>query len=474
MNTNTYTPNLTGRQLDRTLDGLLACRRSCEWLLCRYLADIADERRFREVGWYADVLHYADKRHELGVKSTRERIRIGRALRELPKIEQAFVRGELSYSKVRELTRVADRDTEPGWLDLARMTGMRELERRVSSVARDEAKPNESAEVRWRTPATVELRMGLSAEAWALLSRAIEAAKLASETGLSDSEAIESVAREALCRMTETESDPATAADPRKAVVLYTCQHCEQTELETTAGAVGLPPAAAERLGCGARVVDLERDGWQERFDGAIPAPIRRVVLARDRGRCQCCGRRRYVDLHHIVPVSRGGKHSRANLTVVCSACHTAIHEGELRVEGDAESGLEWLDGSGEPLAPWRGRPSAEAEQRQDEVLSAEASRVLTTMANRGGWLVDGLIAATGLSVSEVAAGLTELELAGRVTSVSGLLSPVGASLSKPAEAGPPRRRAMPRLGHAPIGPFAKQGPGQWAERQTGQPMHTQ
>ena len=82
--TDGYEPELGAVELDAALGQLVGCRRRCEWLLCRYLADLADRGRFRELGGYADVLHYARRRLGLGVKTTRERLRIGRALRALP------------------------------------------------------------------------------------------------------------------------------------------------------------------------------------------------------------------------------------------------------------------------------------------------------------------------------------------------------------------------------------------------------
>jgi hypothetical protein len=47
----------------------------------------------------------------IGVRRTRERVRIGRAMRRLPDIERRFVGMNLSYSQVRELTRVATPET---------------------------------------------------------------------------------------------------------------------------------------------------------------------------------------------------------------------------------------------------------------------------------------------------------------------------------------------------------------------------
>jgi hypothetical protein len=76
-----YTPDLSPEQLDRALESLCDSARRAEWLMCRYLADMTDGGHFRAVGWYSDVVHYGRKRFGFGVKSTRERVRIGRALR---------------------------------------------------------------------------------------------------------------------------------------------------------------------------------------------------------------------------------------------------------------------------------------------------------------------------------------------------------------------------------------------------------
>ncbi len=442
--TDGYDPNLCAAQLDVVLGDLVGCRRRCEWLLCRYLADLADRGRFRELGGYSDLQHYARVRLRLGVKAARERVRIGRALRGLRRIEQAFVAGELSYSQVRELTRVATSEDESHWLELAGRVSMRELERRVvSKVGGKERTRDEPAEVHWRTPKTVELRMHLPAAVWAVLSRAIQGARQAAEGSLSDAEALEAVAKEALASLCK--ADSTDIADPRKAVVLYRCRDCERTELETGAGAVALPPEQAERLGCDSKVVDLETEGVSEaRLGGPMPAAVRRAVLARDRGRCRVCGRRRYVDIHHLVPRSQGGAHSRANTLCACSQCHAAMHEGTLRAEGDAESGLRFFDDEGCELgrdAPIGVRQevgtdcahtSRGREQPSFLAPSAEGAQLLRAMGGRGGWMVDALVEATGLKVSAVSVALVELELSGRIQQHGfGVYAPLGAELTE-------------------------------------------
>src|SRR5690606_266407 len=58
-------------------------------------------------------------RTNLSIKAAREKVRVARALGSLPKIDALFGRGELSYSKVRALTRAATAESEQYWIDVA-------------------------------------------------------------------------------------------------------------------------------------------------------------------------------------------------------------------------------------------------------------------------------------------------------------------------------------------------------------------
>ena len=464
-----YEPGLSAEQLDRALASLCDSARRAEWLMCRYLADIADEGRFRAVGWYSDVVHYGRKRFGLGVKSTRERVRIGRALRGLPQTEKAFVEGDLSYSRVRELTRVACPNTEAEWLRLARRLPMRELERRVAGAVGAEQVCDEPANVNWRTPQIVELSMRMPAETWGLLQRAMQGARKAADTPISDAEAIEAVAREALAVLTK-DVDSTDLGDPRKAVVLYQCKDCGVTELETNAGAVPLAPHAAERLTAGAKRIDLDTEGRCEScVGGVMPAAVRRAVLARDRAKCRICGRRRYVDVHHFQPQSEGGEHSRENCGCLCGGCHQAVHEGALRIEGSAEGALTWYDRDGVEQG------TEEPERAQSAGLSEEAVEVLRAMGGRGGFTPDTLCRQMGVDISRVNRGLLYLQLAGKVR--RGLLNdyspvkPPGCE-REPVDAPPPAEPAEPKANGADSPPPAEPRAAQADRPPPAQPRH--
>src|SRR5438876_9057096 len=67
----------------------------------------------------------------LDLGAARERVRVARALATLPRLAQALACGELSYAKVRALTRVATPETEERLLKLGRAGTAEHVERIV-------------------------------------------------------------------------------------------------------------------------------------------------------------------------------------------------------------------------------------------------------------------------------------------------------------------------------------------------------
>jgi 5-methylcytosine-specific restriction endonuclease McrA len=53
---------------------------------------------------------------------------------------------------------------------------------------------------------------------------------------------------------------------------------------------------------------------------------LRREVLRRDSWRCQFCGSRQNLDLHHQRFRSHSGEDMQHNLITLCANCHAAIH----------------------------------------------------------------------------------------------------------------------------------------------------
>ena len=93
-------------------------------------------------GWthgFRTCAHWLTWRVGLDLGAARERVRVARALGALPLLSEALARGELSYAKVRALTRVATLETEERLLAVGRAGTACHVERIVRGWRRVDA-----------------------------------------------------------------------------------------------------------------------------------------------------------------------------------------------------------------------------------------------------------------------------------------------------------------------------------------------
>ena len=79
-----------------------------------------DEQGYWQLPGLCSCAHWLNFKCGIGMNAAREKVRVAHALAELPKISKAFERGELSYSKARAMTRIADKNNEDYLLMIAR------------------------------------------------------------------------------------------------------------------------------------------------------------------------------------------------------------------------------------------------------------------------------------------------------------------------------------------------------------------
>ncbi len=197
-------------------------------------------------GWNCGFLNCAQWlvwRISLAPGAARERVRIARALGNLPLMSEAMKRGELSYSKVRALTRVARPDTEKELVDLGRAGTAAHVEqvvrawRRIdrSVEASDDELRDASSHVSTHIDENgmVVIRGRLAPEAGEVLMKALEAAgdKLFAEQEREDRPPAGKVRADALALVAESALagglDPGTGGDRYQVVV-----HVNDPELE--------------------------------------------------------------------------------------------------------------------------------------------------------------------------------------------------------------------------------------------------
>jgi len=110
-------------------------------------------------------------------------------------------------------------------------------------------------------------------------------------------------------------------------IIIQECPHCGSSSLQADSCRHTLSRASAERIACDTRVLEPGKSNRS-----SIPLALRRAVLARDGHRCRAkgCGRRQFLELHHLMPRSQGGSNKANNLIVLCSSCHELLHEKDL------------------------------------------------------------------------------------------------------------------------------------------------
>ncbi len=113
-------------------------------MLAWILLEMDERKLYRDLGC-SSVYMYAELHLHLEGHTVAEYLRTGRSLRSFPLLADAYREGAISACKVREITRVATKETEPYWLEIARTHTYRQIEkmvvfspRRNSSPAREE------------------------------------------------------------------------------------------------------------------------------------------------------------------------------------------------------------------------------------------------------------------------------------------------------------------------------------------------
>src|SRR5262252_5792189 len=104
-----------------------------EYRLLELIAQLDAERSWRHEAM-PSCAHWLNAHCGLDLVTAREKVRIAHALPRLPLVRASFRRGELSYSKVRAITRVAGSDNEAALVELARASTAAHVARHVAAL----------------------------------------------------------------------------------------------------------------------------------------------------------------------------------------------------------------------------------------------------------------------------------------------------------------------------------------------------
>jgi len=314
--------------------------------LCLLLARIDGDRLYRALG-FPSLADYAEAELAFKPRTARAMALLGRRLPELPALDAALAAGELSWTKARTLLAVALPESEADWVERAAETTTRELELQVADCLPGDPPPHPVHAAELAAFHSVHrLSFNVDDQARRLICDGL--ATLRAATGLSKEELSDGALLGQLVQRALAEVDgDAAPTGQRYVIALQQCADCGATAgLEAPAS-----HTHAHTGSCDPLVVDMRSGPDQGRQTSAIPPKLRRFVLTRDRRACvnPRCTNTLWLDQHHIDFRRDGGANTAENLCCLCSACHEALHDGNMGLEHTDQPGVvafRWLDGA--------------------------------------------------------------------------------------------------------------------------------
>ena len=328
-------------------------------------------------GWHGDGIksfaHWLNWKLGMGPVIAREKVRIARALRDLPSIGDAFSRGTVSYSKVRAITRIATPTNESYLLQIAEYGTASQLERlcrqykRLTPVEGDGSEARRDRFISWYESDgnMMEFRMRVPVEEAEVLIAAINriADDLWRERQANEAENVSAEASaaelpggypevgeqrvDALVLLAEQSLNmevPDSA--PVRDVVMHLIADPQDPGCQIADGPHAyngyhhaLEDPAVRRLSCDCRITPLTKDKGGNVLDigrrSRVISPAMRLALSvRDRGcRFPGCDQSRWTDAHHVKHWIDGGETRLDNLITLCRHHHTSLHKGEYHID---------------------------------------------------------------------------------------------------------------------------------------------
>jgi hypothetical protein len=243
---------------------------------------VVDEKKVFHAFGYPSLFQYCVDRLHISDSYTCAYISIVRKSREVPELKKAVTEGVLTASMAKRIVSVIEPETAQHWIGEAATKKQRELEIAVSQALPE---PLPSSQIKRVGGEMSELKLVIPENLRKKIERLVEV------RGCTMLEALDFALEETLHR-----HDPIEKAKRAK-----------------------LLPAPQYSLRNGKRV--------------AIPATVKHEIALRDGGQCthidaqgKRCPNRKWTEIHHRVPVRRGGLHAATNLATLCSAHHRMVH----------------------------------------------------------------------------------------------------------------------------------------------------
>jgi hypothetical protein len=350
--------------------------------------------------------------HTCGIayRTAVEHVRVGRSLRQFPRLADDMGAARLSYSQVRAIIRIV----EPGehalvedLIEAARHATVAQLEvvvRGLRTVEHNEkaTDPGEYLNQSWTADSRWRLSARLDPERGALVAAAIDA--IAQRDGGIAADALLRLAEIGLAALADAqhpprelrgderatvviqvdaarvparspERDPDAAAIPRSAERDPGDPPLAARPYARVAGGPGLPDRVVARLICDGRIRTVIHDCASNVLDVGrshrlVTDRQYRALLLRQHGHCAHpgCPNVQSLHAHHRIHWIHGGRTDLDNLLLLCDRHHLAHHAGEFDILTAAAGRFRFVSSDGRNLStPVRRSANPDSRPRDDE-----------------------------------------------------------------------------------------------------------
>jgi len=243
---------------------------------------------------YASLFEYATKALCLSESIAYSLIAIARKSRQVPELKTEIKKGNLTVSKAARIVSVITKENKEMWIEKSKVLPKRKLELEVAKVS---PRPQVQERVQAVSGNRFKIQQGIDSKDFDKLKRVQDLLSQKLKKHINREEAIAL----ALDFFLE-KNDPVIKAKKQQKKISNT-----KTTLL----------------------------GQSTNTRKPIPSSIKHLVQLRDKGQCvfihphtkERCANRRWIDLHHIVPISKGGSNKVSNLMILCKAHHQWHHQ---------------------------------------------------------------------------------------------------------------------------------------------------
>jgi hypothetical protein len=282
-------------------------------------------------------------RVDLGLDTSRDLVRTMRRIEHRHELRSALADGSASFDRIEAVSRVTEPAEDSLFLHLD-VNGVRREAAKRAAISREEERRTFLDRYLVIQPTLDQswwrLWGGLDGVTGAIVDTALSEAADQLPVDLDTPQAHDTAWRKAtaLVQLCVSESPP-----PAQVSVFIEADLAAPTEGEAGVyleAGPGIGKQALEAILCESFTeVTLNPDGGEPmrygRSSRAVPPALRRAILHRDGNRCVIdgCGSRNRLQVHHVVPWSRGGPTDPSNLIALCwYHHHIAIHQHGLEL----------------------------------------------------------------------------------------------------------------------------------------------